>query len=108
MTALSKEPYLEGKFIRIEDDLILSLKMVYFSHGCFTGTFKKGWGDKKSFAVGRIEMKAKIITAGNCPICGKPIEMEKGNEKHQRLFLCSECGKKSEEYNKNHKIDKEV
>lgn len=50
-------------------------------------------------------MKAKIITAGNCPICGKPIEMEKGNEKHQRLFLCSECGKKSDEYNKAHEAE---
>lgn len=31
---------------------------------------------------------AKIITAGKCVVCGKPIDTE--NE----IFMCSECGKK--------------
>ena len=40
-------------------------------------------------------MKLKVINAGNCMICGKPIELvDTDSEKLPDIFFCSECAKK--------------
>lgn len=49
----------------------------------------------------RKNMEVKVITAGNCPLCGKPIDMVDATGKLQRIFMCSECAKKNEENRKN-------
>ena len=36
-------------------------------------------------------MNHKVIVAGKCCICGKPIDTD-------RIFLCESCGKKNKEY----------
>ena len=50
-------------------------------------------------------MNHKVIVAGKCCICGKPIDTD-------RIFLCESCGKKNKEYqgdkSKNEQICKSM
>ena len=41
-------------------------------------------------------MKIKVVNAGNCILCGKPIELKdtKDTDKLPNIFFCQECEKK--------------
>jgi len=41
-------------------------------------------------------MNIKVIVAGKCVLCGKPIELEdaKDTDKLPNIFFCQECEKK--------------
>lgn len=46
-------------------------------------------------------MKIKVINAGKCMLCGKPIKLPdtKTDNKLPNIFFCHECEKKAKENN---------
>ena len=44
-------------------------------------------------------MKIKVITAGNCMMCGEPIKIvtRKDNNKIPNIFFCQKCEKRRKE-----------